>query len=215
MDQTRVIMYYCNGERQFINEFTSHLMNYLDDESRYLVTHEIGSKTKKPHFHVIAEMSNEQYTKYADAILRKKYKLSGSKKEYGRVKQVRDCNKAISYILKDLAEKDAATRMLGYNSNLPDDVIVEFLEKSFKKSEDKDHIELAIESVPQLPYQYEYTDTDIICRKIMILEYFKNNNLDCNIQKVDRIFNMYLMRHEKLSANQIYEIMRQNRNNRL
>lgn len=215
MDHTRVIMYYCNGERQFIQEFTSHLMKYLDDDAKYLVTHELGTQTKKPHFHALAEMTSEQYTKYADAILRKKYKLTGSKKEYGRVKQVRDCNKAISYILKDLDKDNPDNQILGYNSNLPPDQIQEFLDKSFRKNEDRDHIELAIDSVPQLPYQYEYSDTDIICKKIQILEYFKNNNLDCNIQKVDRIFNMYLMRHEKLSANQIYEIMRQNRNNRL
>jgi hypothetical protein len=190
-------------------------MNYLDDNARYLITHEYGSKTKKPHFHVVVEMTSEQYTKYADAILRKKYKLSGTKKEYGRVKQVRDVNKAISYILKDLAEEDAANRILGYNSNLPPDKLQEFLDNSYKKSEERDHIELAIATLPPLPHQYEFSDTDIICNKIMILDYFKKNKLDCNIQKVDRIFNMYLMRQEHLSTTTIYEIMRQNRNNRL
>ncbi len=120
--------------------------------------------------------------------------------------EINDVNKMISYILKD----DGPRR-----TNIDAALINEYLEASYKKSEDRDHIELAIQSVPHMPYQYEYSDTDIICRKIMILEYFKNNNLDCNIQKVDRVFNMYLMRHEKFSASMIYEIMRKNRNNRL
>ncbi len=214
MDPTRTLMFFFNGEASYIDEALTDLQRYIADKSRYCITHEIGSKTKKPHYHVIAEMQVEEYKKYADAVLRKKYKLLGSKKEYGKVNKINDINKAISYILKDLAET-AEKRTLGLRTNLPDNLVEEFLKNSFRKEEDKDHIELAIQSVPKLEHQYEYSDTDIVCRKIMILEYFKKNDLDCNIQKVGRIFNMYLMRHEKLSATQIYEIMRQDRNNRL
>ncbi len=206
MNPERTLMFYCIGEVSTIDAKLDDLRKYIPDESRYLITHEIGSATKKPHFHVIAEMQVEEYKKYADAVLRKKYQLLGNKKEYGKVNKINDINKAISYILKDEGEK---------RTNLPAEELAEFLKNSFRKEEDKDHIELAIQSVPQLTFQYSYSDTDIVCAKIMILEYFKKNNLDCNIQKVGRIFNMYLMRHEKFSASQIYEIMRQDRNNRL
>ena len=200
------ITFYCHLPEDQLDILEQAVLKYLPDARKYLISHEISQVKQISHFHVIVEYENDNWEQFRNAILIKKYKLSAKNKQYGKVKKINDVNKMISYILKD----DGPRR-----TNIEATLINEYLEASYKKHEDKDHIELAIASVPKLNYQYEFSDTDITCRKIMILEYFKKNNLDCNIQKVGRIFNMYLMRHEKFSATMIYEIMKQDRNNRL
>ena len=61
--------------------------------------------------------------------------------------------------------------------------------------------------LPALEYKYSYSDTDILIKKVQIIEYFKNNDLEINYNKCNRIFDMYLLK-QKLSASQIYDIMR-------
>lgn len=198
--------FYCDLPLEELENLEQYLLKYIGD-GKYVIAHEISAVQQKSHFHVIAEFGElGQWDMFRNAILIKKYNLSAKNKQYGKVKKINDVNKMISYILKD----DGPRR-----TNLEPDVVKEYLEASYKKQVDRDHVELAISSVPPMPYQYEYSDTDIICKKILILEYFKKNDLDCNISKVGRIFNMYLMRQKELSATQIYEIMRQDRNNKL
>ena len=174
------------------------LKGYIEIESRYLIAHEISGVTKKSHFHFVVEMHIDEYTKFRDAVIKKHYKLS--KGQYGKVNNIRDVNKLLSYCLKDDGER---------RTNLQPDQVEEYLKKAFKRPEEKDHIEACLERMSSMPYQYQYTDTDILCKKICILEYFKNKELDCNFKKVDRIWNMYLMRQKHLSANTVYELMRQ------
>lgn len=201
------VTFYCDLPLEELDNLETLLKKYITDESRYLIAHEISSIKQKSHFHVIVEFPElSQWDMFRNAVLIKKYNLSAKNKQYGKVKKINDVNKMISYILKD----EGARR-----TNLSTDVVDEYVQAAFKKPVDRDHVELCLSSLAPLPYLYEYTDNEIICKKIMILEYFKNNNLDCNIQKVGRIFNMYLMRQDKLSASQVYDIMRQDRNNKL
>ncbi len=176
------------------------LTGYLasDGSQRYLIAHEIAGVTKKSHFHFIVEMEVEDYYKFRDAIIRKHYKLT--KGSYGKVNEIRAINKLLSYCLKDDGER---------RTNLPDDQVAEFIKKSFKRPVEKDHINACLQKMSLMPYQYEYTDTDILCKKIQILDYFKANDLDCDFRKVDRIWNKYLMRQKQLTSNQVYELMRQ------
>lgn len=200
------ITFYAHLPLEELDNLEKLLLKYIN-AGKYLIAHEESAIKHISHFHVIAEFEElGQWDMFRNAVLIKKYKLSSKNKQYGKVKKINDVNKMISYILKDQGPK---------RTNLQAELIEEYLEASYKKPVDRDHVELAIASVPKLDYQYQYSDTDIVCKKIQILEYFKKNELDCNIQKVGRVFNMYLMRHEKLSASQIYEIMRQDRNNKL
>jgi hypothetical protein len=61
--------------------------------------------------------------------------------------------------------------------------------------------------MPTLEYKYSYSDTDILIKKVQIIEYFKKNNLEINYNKCNRIFDMYLLK-QKIGASQIYDIMR-------
>ena len=208
-------MFFAIGQQDQLQTFTDDLLKYLNNESRYVITHEIANISLKPHFHVVAEMTTDQYTKYADAILRKKYKLKGNKKEYGKVNKINDVNKAISYILKDLAEKDAAERMLGMRSNIDEIELQQFLENSYKKSDDKCHIETCIEKIAPMKLQYEYSDDDLLWYKIKILEYYQEKKIDVGYKKIDRIFEMYINRQHHLPATVLYTILRQNFKNRI
>ena len=133
------------------------LKGYLasDGSQRYLIAHEIAGVTKKSHFHFIVEMETEDYYKFRDAIIRKHYGLT--KGSYGKVNEIRAINKLLSYCLKDDGER---------RTNLPDDQVAEFIKKSFKRPQDKDHINACLQKMSLMPYQYEYTDTDILCKKI-------------------------------------------------
>ncbi len=180
-----------------LDNLESALLSYID-ESRYLIAHEISQVKKISHFHVIAEMDNNQWEHFRNNIIIKRYSLKAKNKQYGKVKKINDVNKMISYCLKDDGER---------RTNIPDDEIQEFLKNSYKKPEDRDHIQVCIQSIPALEYKYSYSDTDILIKKVQIIEYFKNNDLEINYNKCNRIFDMYLLK-QKLSASQIYDIMR-------
>jgi hypothetical protein len=192
------ITFYMDLPLEELQLLEDKLKGYIEIESRYLIAHEISGVTKKSHFHFVVEMHIDQYSKFRDAVIKKHYKLT--KGSYGKVNNIRDVNKLLSYCLKDDGER---------RTNLEPAQVDEFIKKSFKRPEEKDHIENCLQKMSLMPYQYEYTDTDILCKKICILDYFKSNELDCNFKKVDRIWNMYLMRQKQLTANQVYELMRQ------
>jgi hypothetical protein len=71
-------------------------------KNKYLITAE-----SKPyeHLHYYVEFSNNDYERYRDNILKRKYKLIGRATEnqcrqYGKISQVRDKTRYMSYILK-------------------------------------------------------------------------------------------------------------------
>lgn len=201
MEHSRTITFFANGVAEYIDEFETHLLKYINpSESRYLITHELGTKTEKPHFHFVVEMDIKSYERFRDAILKKKLNLSAKNKQFGKVNEIRSVNKLLSYCLKDEGPK---------KTNIPSDEVKIFLEASFKKDKERDHIKDCIDRMADMPYQYEYSDTDILCKKIHILDYFKNKELDMDFRKCDRIWTKYLMKQKHLSSNTVYELMRQ------
>jgi hypothetical protein len=193
------ITFYVNLPLDELENLETALISYTHEDDKYLIAHEVSAVKKKSHFHVIAEIDNNQYEHFRNNILMKRYQLKAKAKQYGKVKQINDVNKMISYCLKD----DGPRR-----TNLADEDVKDFLEKSFKKPQDRDHIECCIESLPPLEYKYSYTDTDILIKKVQILEYFKNNGLECNYNKINRIFDMFLLKQTHISSSQTYDIMR-------
>lgn len=192
------LTFYCNLPLDHIDDLHTTVQKYLADESRYIIAHEISTVKKISHFHVIAEMTNEKWEQFRNAYLMKKHNLKSKNKQFGKVKKINDVNKMISYCIKDDGER---------RTNIPTAEIQDYLSQSYKKSEERDHIQLCIESMPTLEYKYSYSDTDILIKKVQIIEYFKKNNLEINYNKCNRIFDMYLLK-QKIGASQIYDIMR-------
>ncbi len=114
----------------------SELKKELKEEAQYLVTEET-SKTSHTdvsgqHFHIIAQITDKQYTNYSKRIitklgLRGKADL-GLSRQYGKVK-IKDLDRALSYILKDNGVK---------HTNMSQEQIQAFYDKSFKKDESRD-----------------------------------------------------------------------------
>ncbi len=192
------ITFYCHLPLDELQKLTDALCSYLSDESRYLIAHEISTVKQISHFHVIAEMDTNQWEHFRNNILIKRYTLKAKLKQYGKVKKINDVNKMISYCLKD----DGPRR-----TNIPEDEVKHFLENSYKKSEERDHIQLCIEKLAPLEYKYSYSDTDILVKKVQIIEYFKHNDLEINYNKCNRIFDLYLLK-QNISGSLIYDIMR-------
>lgn len=205
-DPERVITFYADLPLDELDNLETYIKNYIDaDESRYLIAHEIG-RSGKSHFHFVVEMEITQYNKFRDAILIKKYKLSAKKKQYGKVNEILKLNKLLSYCLKDKGAK---------RTNVPDEELQPYISASFRKNEEKEDMKECLEKIPKMPNKYEYTDSDILAKKIYIIDFYRKKKKSCNFNKCDRIFQDYLNQQEQLSSTQVYELMRQNRNNRL
>ena len=189
----------CHLPLDEIDNLVDAITSY-DPEGNYLICHEEDPS----HFHVLTDFDDEQWVKFRNNILVKRYKLRGQAKknmpsQYGKIQTIRDIERLLSYMLKDQGER---------RTNVDKDSLTEYIEKSFKKPDDRNHIEKAIETLPALEYKYEYKPVDIQIIKIMIIDYYKKNNLEINWLKLDRVFNMYLMRQSQLSASQCYDILR-------
>ncbi len=192
------LTFYCNLPLDDLDDLHQTFLRYLTDESRYVIAHEISTVKKISHFHVIAEMTNDKWEQFRNSYLMKKKNLLAKNKQFGKVKKINDINKMISYCIKDDGER---------RTNIPLDQIQDYLSKSYRKSEERDHIQLCIESIVPLEYKYSYSDTDILIKKVQIIEYFQKNNLEINYNKCNRIFDMWLLK-QKISPAQIYDVMR-------
>lgn len=189
-----------------IDNLVDAILSY-DPDGKYLITHEFADYS---HFHVLCDFDDEQWIKFRNTILRNRYKLRGQAKkdapsQYGKIKTIKDIENLLTYMVKDKGEK---------RTNVPEESLQEYIDKSFKKPDDRSHIEKCIGSMPALPYKYQYEDIDLQCIKIQIIDYYKQNNLEINWQKLDRVFNMYINR-QNISASQVYDIMRQVRKNNI
>lgn len=210
MDQSKTITFYIDLPPGELVQLEHYLLRYIDkDENKYLITHETSSVSKKSHYHFVVEMDNKKYENFRDNIIKKKYNLSARKdkegkgKQYGKVNKIRDVNAMISYCLKDEGPR---------RTNLGETEIEDFLRASFKKDEEKEHIQACIEGMPKLTITYSINieqdmELEIKCRKIWIIEYFKKNNLEINWSKCNRIFDLYLLKQD-ISADRTYEFMR-------
>lgn len=189
-----------------IDNLADSILSY-DPEGKYLITHEVADYS---HFHVLCDFDDEQWILFRNTILRNRYKLRGQAKkdlpsQYGKIKTIKDVEKLLTYMLKDKGDK---------RTNVPDNELDEYIKKSFKKPDDRNHIEKCLDTIPTLTYKLQYTETDIQYIKISIIDYYKKNNLEINWQKIDRLFNMYIFR-QNLSSSQIYDILRFVRKNNI
>lgn len=198
----------CHLPLEEMDNLVGHMQVY-DPQGKYLITHEISFEGVS-HFHVLCDFDDEQWVKFRNNILRSKYKLRGQAKkdqpsEYGKIQTIKDIENLLSYMLKDKGEK---------RTNVPEDNLTEYIEKSFKKPDDRNHFEKCISTLPPLEYKLQYEIVDIQCVKIQIIEYYKKNDLEINWLKIDRVFNAFLMR-QNISASQIYDVMRLIRKNNI
>lgn len=116
-----------------ISEF-DNLENTLTDYDigEYVIAHESHNAKgeEKPHFHLFFEGTNQIYNNFSKKIiekygLRNKSGNQGGIRKYGKVKQIRDLSKMLSYTLKDK----------NFRSNMKQEKLDFYFKNSFKKDD--------------------------------------------------------------------------------
>lgn len=121
------------------DEYIKHLDKYIDPSASLIVAKEVAKgvhhSTKGQHFHIAADMELETYNKFHRNIhveqlkLRRKANEKGGK-QVGRVKNVRDETKMLSYTVKS----DNL-----YTRNMDLVKLQEYIELSYPKKDDWDN----------------------------------------------------------------------------
>lgn len=126
---------------------------------RYLIGYEASPYS---HYHVLVQMTNEDYHRFAERVFRKKFKLrgkaiNGNPRQYGKIKKIDDLEKMKSYTVKDG----------NYRSNMPESEVQQYFANSFKKEEKKkmyqeifEHCEQQFILEGELPDSNKYAYTD-------------------------------------------------------
>lgn len=132
--------------------FMAHLPHEDHDEHIRVLTEEyeigyylIGYESEPySHYHFVVQMTPETYHNYSKHYFKDKYNLRGKAvngkcRQYGKLKEIKDLEKCKAYSIKDG----------NIESNMPQDEIQSYFDKSFKKKEKKklydevhDHLEI-------------------------------------------------------------------------
>ncbi len=128
------------------NELRTLLDHYFD---KYVVGFETSKVDKVPHIHVLAETDSGQYQAFI-AKLKKQYKLSGratkgNRKQYGKVKVIKDFNNMFSYTIKT-----GDFHYRGYDQ----DYVQERLDNSYEKQTLKDKFTQIVDSMKNQVHAY-------------------------------------------------------------
>lgn len=131
------------------NELRTLLDHYFD---KYAVGFETSKVDKVPHIHVLAETDSGQYQAFI-AKLKKQYKLSGratkgNRKQYGKVKVIKDFNNMFSYTIKS-----GDYHYRGYDQ----DYVQERLDNSYEKQTLKDKFTTIVDSMRNHVHSHNHT----------------------------------------------------------
>ena len=117
----------CHTELSNFNYLESTLNEY--SIGGYVIAHEVEPYS---HFHFLVEMTEQDYTRFRKRVFIDKLKLSGkatsgNPRQYGKVANIDDFDKMLSYTVKDS----------NIRSNLSDELLNDAIDKSFKKQQPK------------------------------------------------------------------------------
>lgn len=155
MDKSKTLMFMAHMPVADISNAVSVLLEYQS------VEHYIVAAETKPyeHLHFLVEMNTIDYGRYSKRLFRDKYKLRGQAgrkgtpyegipRQYGKIhKDIKNIFNACCYTVKDG----------NYQSNLPEETVLEFLKHSFEKA-DECPVEIAVKNLEPsfICTEYEY-----------------------------------------------------------
>jgi len=133
-------LFMCALDAQWLDMLEKELTLYKGKIGNYVIAHEISTdgtheETKGSHFHFLVQMNKDSYHNYCKRVFIDKFKLrgravAGKPRQYGKMKGIRDLEKAKSYVVKDMTKDKKSIR-----TNMSDELIDEAFSKSFKKVE--------------------------------------------------------------------------------
>lgn len=129
------------------------LVKYLDPSASYILALETCDKhpeTQGQHYHVFADMTQQQYDKFRKTILVNKMNLCGQARngigrQYGRIRNIRDETKLMSYTLKH-------NNIIYGNIDLK--TIQESYENSYIRSKPKDFVKGCMDYLLTIDHMY-------------------------------------------------------------
>lgn len=149
-----------------IHRFRDFLVSYLVEDSEYIISMETSpsshAETAGQHFHVAVEMEDKSYDCFRKTILVNHYGLrgrasKGKPRQYGKVREIRDFNKFMSYTVKD-------QNLIHNMKDLKK--LQRYIDQSFKREDKATFIEGCLEHIasrapPVLHYDSNYTSLGI------------------------------------------------------
>lgn len=123
----KYIAFMCHTDISQFNYLETTIQEY--DIGGYVIAHE---NEPYSHFHFLVEMRESDYVRFRKRVFIDKLKLrgqarNGNARQYGKVAEIEDFSKMLSYTCKDS----------NIRSNLDDELINEAIDKSFKKQSPK------------------------------------------------------------------------------
>lgn len=134
------IAFMCAIPHDQSSNLLKYIEPYIDVSGRLIMSMETSSnshtQTEGQHFHFFADMEETQYKNFSTKYFVRHYKLKGKAKDtarqYGKVKEIRDEDRMISYTLKS---KDLNNI---YFRNFDLKTIKQYMQESFVKESKKD-----------------------------------------------------------------------------
>lgn len=131
------LMFMAHINHEHIDYVEETLKNY--DIGLYLIGLE---KTDYEHIHFIVEMEEKDYHKFSKRVFKDKFNLrgratQGAPRQYGKIKNIEDIEKAKAYTVKDG----------NVRTNMTEEDLQKYLDKSFKKVEKQEFLDECVEEL--------------------------------------------------------------------
>jgi len=131
------LMFMAHINHEHIDYVEETLKNY--DIGLYLIGLE---KTDYEHLHFLVEMEDKDYHKFSKRVFKDKFNLrgratKGAPRQYGKIKNIEDIEKAKAYTVKDG----------NVRTNMKDEDLQKYLDKSFKKVEKQEFLDECVEEL--------------------------------------------------------------------
>lgn len=178
------------------------------DHGLYAISAEC-TESEKEHFHFLFEGTDQIYNAFSKRIV-EKYKLRrkgrGGLIKYGKVKNIRNLERMLTYTLKDG----------NYRSNMKPEVLQAFFEKSFAKTVKKEMIDKLVEHVDSVghwdqvlnPRNYEEFNDLLDTLSDIIIEYLVEEEITHSRSSMPNLIYQFICRSKTFGKPQKKHILK-------
>jgi len=187
------------------NMFMAHINHeHIDYVETTLNNYGIGNyiiameETTYQHMHFIVQMTDDDYHKFSKRVFKDKFKLrgraiKGEPRQYGKIHNIEDIEKAKAYTCKDG----------NLRTNMTDEEIQKYIDSSFKKEDKKQFLEECAQELESKYLEYQKQSGDeaedpsrphLDTLRIMAINILRNKNLKTiSRSRVESVIYAYMM----------------------
>lgn len=171
----------------------------------YIIAHEITPRTGIQHFHFLVEMSKQDYARFSKRVFIDKFKLrgratKGAPRQYGKINDIKDLDRAAAYTIKDgniktnmTQDRISALNELAYEKKADDTVekIISFVDENIKYDPYDDYNELETVGILVIDWliknQKPLRQSTIRYYSHQVMAYTRNNALRYNSRQLYKL----------------------------